>query len=188
MKLGAVIVENRFDVNGVIEQHRKFLPSDTEFIGIHDPNIRTMNDYNRLLTSPEFWEQFFEFDRVLIFQHDSGLLRNGIEEFLKWDYIGAPWKFQVCGGNGGLSIRNPRAMYDICKTLPYRGMIDGNEDIYFCNALIHSFDHQYQLAPRSECEKFSVEAVYKLGTFGYHAPSKWLTREQCTNILNQYKK
>lgn len=182
MKYGAVIVENRFPVDKIISEHRKFLPLDWE-VWIYDrPEIKTERDYNILLTSPEFWHEL-PFDKVLIFQHDSGLLREGIHEFLEWDYIGAPWKFQEHGGNGGLSWRSKSAMLECIMSMTWNPSL-GNEDVYFSNLLKRM--PQFKLAPREVCEKFSCESIYKEGTLGYHAIDKYLTKEECTKILTQY--
>jgi hypothetical protein len=183
MKLAAVIVENRSIINvpEVIDRHRKFMPEGVHIYGIQNNQIKTANDYNQLLTSESFWNDYKAYDRVLIFQHDSGLLRHGIGEFLDFDYYGAPWKFAPYRGNGGLSIRNPKAMIDTIRKTPYQGMsVHGNEDVYFCNHLVG------RLAPLEICSQFSVESIYKLGTFGYHAISAHLTKQQCDSILNQY--
>jgi hypothetical protein len=190
MKLAAVIIDNRpnIDILSIIERHRKFLPKDTQFIADTVNPIKSERDYNYYITDPKFWAALLEFDRVLIFQHDSGLLREGIEEFYQFDYVGAPWVFQLHGGNGGLSLRNPRIMYHICQQFPYKGMsVHGNEDVYFCNKMKEANGCNGLLAPREVCSQFSVESIYKLGTFGYHAIDKWLTPTQCNNILNQYK-
>jgi len=140
-------------------------------------------EYNYFLTDHHFWD--IPYDKVLVAQHDSMLLRNGIEEFYKWDYVGAPWKFQKHGGNGGLSLRSVLAMKDISFAWEYKGKaVHGNEDIFFCN---HMLKTKYRLAPRKVCEKFSVETIYKLGTLGYHAIDRYLTPQQIDNIKFQYK-
>lgn len=142
-------------------------------------------EYNLTLTNPKFWETLIQYDRVVIFQHDSMILRDCIEEFLKWDYVGAPWKFQHHGGNGGLSVRNPKAMLSICQKHEWN-QNQGNEDVFFCNHM--KSNGRYKLAPRNVCEYFSVETIFRLGTLGYHAIENWLTPEQCDQIRNQYQK
>lgn len=142
-----------------------------------------IHQVNQLMTQPNFWELLYDYERVLIFQHDSGLLRDGIEEFLKYDYVGAPWKFQQHGGNGGLSIRNPKMMHLACRSKQWNHAL-GNEDVFFCN----HFNYGSTVAPRSVCEMFSVETIFKLGTLGYHAIDAHLTKEQCEQIKNQYKR
>jgi hypothetical protein len=181
MRYAAIIIDNRVDIaKKAIEEHKPFIPKGWQIINIV-PNYKTMIDYNKLLTNPSFWDHI-EYDRVLIFQHDSGLLKSGIEEFLKWDYIGAPWKFQEHGGNGGLSIRNPRVMFNICQKFKYNH--ECNEDVWFCNKMK---ELNMNIAPREVCSMFSVESIYKTGTLGYHAMDKYLLKIQVETILNQYK-
>ena len=141
--------------------------------------IRSMNEYNQLLTSRSFWDGLTE--KVLIFQHDAGLLKERIEEFLEWEYVGAPWSFQHDGGNGGLSLRSRDAMIKVIENVPYDGTM--NEDIYFCHGLK---ELGLNLAPREVCEKFSVESVFKMGTLGWHGIDTWLTPDQCREIRGQY--
>lgn len=181
-KYGAVIVENRHsvDVSDIIKRHKKFLPKSWDVLHIKDVVINSQDDYSRLLGSVYFWE-LVPFDKVLIFQADSGLLRNGIEEFLRWDYIGAPWNFQDHGGNGGLSLRSKNAMLETIKKLPYDVSVHGNEDVYFSNHL------EGKLAPRSECEKFSVESIFKLGTLGYHQIETFHSKKDVETIKTQYE-
>jgi hypothetical protein len=138
----AIIIDDREDVaQGAIARHKRFIPKSWDVIHIKPPyeggiyHIKTAQVYNSILTNPSFWRGC-RFDRVLIFQHDSGLLKDGIEHFLEWDFIGA-WIKNIPGClNGGLSIRNPELMYEICSEHPYKGMAaDGNEDIYFTNKM-----------------------------------------------------
>ncbi len=180
MTYAAIIIDNRPEIAcKSMELHKPFIPEWWEIKAFTEYEINSPADYNRLLTSPDFWAQL-DYDRVLIFQHDSRLLKAGVEEFCEWDYIGAPWKFQQHGGNGGLSIRNPRVMQDICQGYKYDHSC--NEDVWFCNIMESS---GMNLAPRSECEKFAVESIFKLNTIGAHAIEKHLTKEQVNQIYAQ---
>lgn len=150
------------------------------------PEIKSLQEYNVFMTNKEFWKEL-PFDKVLICQHDSGILREGIDEFLEWDYVGAPWTFQGCGGNGGFSLRTRQVMYDICDGARYSASL-GYEDLFFCNIMHYS---NYKLAPREVCEKFSVECIFKTGTLGYHFggdSDRFLSREQKKIILGQYER
>jgi hypothetical protein len=207
MKLVALIVETRplENLKQIIESHLKYLPQNTDLIIYHGLNNKylvkdlkaefykiqdnTMNNssYNNLLTNKHFWGNLCRYDRVLIFQSDSMILREGIEEFYEKDYCGAPWRFQRHGGNGGFSLRNPKIMYDISQTYGdnYNKSKHGNEDVFFCNIM---FDYKIgQLATRDECSKFSCESIFQLGTFGIHAIHKYLSEEEQFQIINQYK-
>ena len=58
-----------------------------------------------LLTSVWFYEQInATANKILIFQTDSCLLKEGIDKFIDYDYIGAPWAhYNNEVGNGGFS-------------------------------------------------------------------------------------
>jgi hypothetical protein len=180
----AVIIETRgFDMHPIILRHGKYLPSDWQIIHKKPTKINNLSDYNAIMTSVDFWKSLLHYNRVLIFQHDSGLLRNGIEEFLEYDYVGAPWTFQLKGGNGGLSLRNPAIMIKTIETIQYNEATHGNEDVYFSN---HIERIGGKLAPRDVCFRFSCETIYREGTLGYHAIEKYLPTELVNKILNQY--
>ena len=52
--------------------------------------IHTDDDYNKLMKSESFWGQFKENEKVLIFTLDSYMLRLGIKDFMKYDYVAPP--------------------------------------------------------------------------------------------------
>ena len=185
MKLGAVIIDSRELPEGTIERHTKFLPE----VGVIHGALyfeNSIEGYNKTLTSLLFWESMEkEFENVLIFQHDSGLLRTGIEEFYEYDFIGAPlYHIDFPCMNGGLSLRSPKAMIACIKDMPFDQYKHGNEDIYFCKQLQKL---GFNLPTKEVAQKFSVETVYGLGSLGYHAMDKYLTPQQCETIKNQYK-
>ena len=55
---------------------------------------------------------------------------NKIEDFLKYDYVGAPWIHlpNMNGGNGGFSLRKKSKMLEIISKNKYN---NENEDVYF---------------------------------------------------------
>ena len=184
----AVIVENRLnekELSEVIKRHKDYLDKDWCVIP-QRANVRSAHDYNNLLTSESFWKPLTEFEKVLIFQHDSGLLRKGIDEFLEYDYVGAPWfkgapwaRKDRAGGNGGLSLRCPKKSLALIQEFPYDSRY-GNEDVYFTH---HLEKVGGIVAPYEVCKRFSVETEYQVGTLGYHAIDKHLSSSQCKKIL-----
>ena len=202
MELAAVIVETRPLVNlkRVIEDHLKYLPENTRLyvfgsnevdllLSQAEFNFKFINigssmsiwGYNLLLTSKHFWETIQE-ENILIFQHDSEILRKGIEDFFQYDYVGAPWKFKYSGGNGGLSFRKRSAMIHVVENFECKEGV--NEDVFFSNCLIACGKN---IAPRKICSEFSCETIFNTGTFGAHAIDKWLTKQEYEIIRNQYK-
>jgi hypothetical protein len=86
--------------------------------------------YNRLMNIPYFYRHFLDYDYILIYQLDTFVFENNLEEWcdMNIDYVGAPWidsdwikendkklpgigKYFNRVGNGGLSLRNVRKFY-----------------------------------------------------------------------------
>jgi len=128
----------------------------------------TVPDYSRLLKSADFWNRI-DGEHVLIFQTDSLILRQGIEKFLQYDYVGAPWKVSkehtLDVGNGGLSLRRKSAMLKIIDKYP--DQTGHPEDLYFCR---HLKDDGYCLPSREIAKCFSVETVSYDTPIGIHKP------------------
>ena len=148
---------------------------------IHFENMGVDNiskiDYNNLLKSPDFWKKI-KGEKVLIFQSDSILLRKGIEEFLSYDYVGAPWKKPKENsyvGNGGLSLRTKEVMLKIAEE--HTDDNDPQEDIFFIKYL-----NNYNVADIKTAMKFSVEDVYFPNPLGLHNPIK-IDSDLLFNIL-----
>jgi len=108
-ELAAVIVDTRrLSLYQVITEHLYYLPNYTKlYIFSSEDNrhlqemlncefnvveVNTIKCYNKLLKNKEFWNKIKE-ENVLIFQEDSRLLKEGIEDFYEWDYVGATWNF-----------------------------------------------------------------------------------------------
>lgn len=121
--------------------------------------------YNDLLKTTDFWKSI-ESNNILIFQTDSLLLKFGIDEFISYIYIGAPWiRFREgeIVGNGGLSFRKRDKMIEISET--YNDDSITMEDIYFCKYLDH-----FDIAPYGVAKQFSVEDVQYDDPLGLHQP------------------
>ena len=160
----------------------KFLP-DFELMIIKDAPIYNLHSYNKFMTSMDFWKRVQGYDKVLIFQSDSEILREGVEEFFDYDFIGAPiYHCPFPNMNGGLSLRSVDAMTNIIKKKHYNPSL-GYEDIYFTNALKEIGG---KLPHKEVASKFSVETIFQLGTWGCHAIDSWLSPEQCKQIRSQY--
>ena len=74
------------------------------------------NGVNIYLSRPWLWEQLAPAQHVLIFQADSMICANShhtADDFLEWDFIGAPLSGSEPIFNGGLSLRNRTMMLDI---------------------------------------------------------------------------
>lgn len=129
---------------------------DIEFKFFHDKYFQSIGNYNELLLSPFFYENFSDFEFVLILQTDGICFRDELDFWLEqpYDYIGAPWpdaytlqlnidQFTDVGGvlvqtkvgNGGVSLRRINKMIDLLNEFPqslnYFLASQSSEDLYF---------------------------------------------------------
>ncbi|MDR1896789.1 MAG: hypothetical protein LBR10_08370 [Prevotellaceae bacterium] len=86
----------------------------------------SINSYNRLLLSRDFYSRFTTEDYIFIYQLDGFVFKDELEDWCKrgFDYIGAPWlihygrgKYEKSNrlykvGNGGVSLRRVSAFLE----------------------------------------------------------------------------
>ena len=131
-----------------------------------------------LWTSTKFWTKFLWHERVLIFNVDTGIKRNNILKFYKYQYIGSPWNHLPTGdprvfqGNGGFSLRDPKLMYEIFKNHPPPREMLSTEDVWVMHIIV-TFYPNTVLPTREVCTAFSTEGDDRPGTFGFHDTSKY---------------
>jgi hypothetical protein len=165
------------------------------------------SDYSKFLTSLDFW-YLLHGEKILIYQEDSIIFKNNIDDFLHWDYIGAPWPAnhnhnKVNIGNGGFSLRSKSIMIKIIETisvdntkfnsytLKYIKKTNSTfppEDVYFTKNMEDL--NIGLLADRNSATNFSSESIMNKESFGSH--QIWITDETWEeriykNIIIQFK-
>ena len=158
--------ENEFFIKDLLKDFNNIV-----YENLNISNFKDRQTHTEILKTSDFWKRS-KGKKILIFQNDSMLLKNGIEDFLKWDYIGAPWKKPKEGciiGNGGLSLRTKDKMIEI--TEKYKSDYGMWEDIYFSKYL-----NGNGLADLESAEKFAMEDVYCPDPMGIHNPIKIETK------------
>lgn len=127
---------------------------------------------NELLTSEHFWKRVLG-EKILFFQIDSAMCSNSphkINDFLKYDYIGAPWDTSWFAfdrshlvGNGGFSLRTRSKILSLLGHMKYDFKIP--EDVWYAQHL-----HRVNaVIPSVEIAKtFSVESIYYERPLGVH--------------------
>jgi hypothetical protein len=160
---------------------------DIEYVSI--PPLNSVDDYNEIIFQD--LHKYFETSHCLIVQSDSFVVNSSLwkEEFLQFDYIGAPWSNKIrinpnlvlhleknTVGNGGFSLRS----HKLAKTT---AKIDFNslkfplksEDIIICHYLYKEMlNNGIRFAPPELAAKFSMENVNHLhgqdvnSVFGFH--------------------
>ena len=159
----------------------------------------TQNEYSYFLSTLNFWN-LFKGKKILIYQEDSFIFKSNIEEFIHWDYIGAPWPKNTndtpnCVGNGGLSLRTKSIMIDIIKKIPINNtdinkstkIYMKNQNLDFCPEDVYfSLNMQkYKIgnvANFDDAFKFSSESLNNPNSFGGHkfwlSDNLWIKRMQ----------
>jgi hypothetical protein len=162
----------------------KKIGRDIKIINSQHDNL-TPSTYSLFLASTDFWNLLVG-DKILIYQEDTCIFKSNIAEFLKWDYIGAPWPkgqndTHNCVGNGGLSLRTKSKMIEVINTISIektnynnstRQYMKGSmltippEDVYFSKNIqdLNIGD----VADWDTARNFSCEAYVHEDSFGAH--------------------
>ena len=112
-----------------LEEHRSY-GIIKKFIGLEPKYFSSDKMYNRLMNIPYFYKNFLDYDYILIYQLDTFVFENNLEEWcnMGYTYVGAPWinerwieennrkipgigRFFNRVGNGGLSLRKVKPFY-----------------------------------------------------------------------------
>jgi predicted nucleotidyltransferase len=186
--------------------------SDGRLVNI--PQIKDIQEYSRFCA--EELVKYVDTDYVLIVQYDGFILNpaSWTDEFLKYDYIGAPWLVanwsvrdfnfpaDLLGkkvvGNGGFSIRSKKFL-EVSAKLVSEGKIltIHPEDVSLCIWHKDLLDRQgISIAPAELAGRFSIEGdddTYEK-QFGFHGFSwtdidKWINEHsEYQLIVDEYKK
>lgn len=156
-------------------------------------------NYTWALINDSFWSRLPE--HILIFQTDSFMLRPGVDKYLEYDYVGAPWVWAYAneamrrfrfGGNGGFSLRKTSVMREIIRTWPYEtvcshaafniaGGLGPPEDMYFAFGLS---EMKACVPGLREQMQFSVETIHYPTPIAVHSIERQLDTEQIKTILS----
>jgi hypothetical protein len=173
-----------------------------KIIKLNYDNI-TPSEYSKILTTLDFWNQLIG-EKILIYQEDSIIFNSNINDFIHWDYIGAPFlklnnDTPNSVGNGGLSLRSKSIMIKVIETISVDQTIFEDdtltymtnnkcyfppEDIYFSKNMqdlnigkVADWDSAYH---------FSSESIYNPNSFGGH--KIWISNPNWKEIMNNFFK
>jgi hypothetical protein len=141
----------------------------------------TTEEYSNLLKSKNFYN-FIKTETFLIFQVDTLIIpenKNNINDFLEYDYVGAPWG-DNCIGNGGLSLRKKSKMLEIIEKC--HPDFYNNEDEFFTKQFVVPL-HKPSF---EKSKKFSVETVFYENPFGVHKFYEYLSPENINILITKY--
>jgi hypothetical protein len=153
-------------INNKLNKYRERI----RLISLNVDNINNGVEYSRILTNKEFY-RYIPNEIFLIFQTDTLInpkYKNKINDFLIYDYVGAPWQHTNEVGNGGLSLRKKSKMLEIIENCPYVNN-DNNvnyvEDVYFSKKCknIDIYKPDFNTA-----KEFASETTWNPTSFGIH--------------------
>ncbi len=166
---------------------------------INTDKISSLRDYNQF--NLKHLNDFIDTDFVMVAEHDGFILNPDAwsDEFLRYDYIGAPWeiddKFVV--GNGGFSIRSKKLL-KLVQSDPAinldieKGRYGENED-WVIGVVMREYleKNGIRFAPVELAKQFSFEANKVLGVewtnqFGFHG-LKWTDISRWLKDNPEYK-
>jgi hypothetical protein len=182
-------------VNNIINTELLEYKSRIRTINLNVDNL-SATEYNRLFKSETLYE-YIHTETFLIFQTDTLIIEKNkemINEFLEYDYVGAPWgetylpEFGIheynAVGNGGLSLRKKSKMLEILEKNKESELFKKmNEDTCFSfqkNVEVNKPDFE-------KAKRFSVETIFSEKAFGIHCPWRWLSNENMTYLINMDK-
>lgn len=131
----------------------------------------SVDAYNTLMLSCEFYRRFEKYEYILIYQLDAFVFSDQMQYFCKlgYDYIGAPWLHGIFNyvdsshylwnvGNGGLSLRKvPSFIRILEERKPLLGDQIKNEDLYYSSIV----DEKFRIAPIDIALQFAFERQVK---------------------------
>lgn len=125
-------------------------------------------DYNRLLTSPEFYQQLdpTTTEHIVTVQMDTFFRRRLPSQFYTGDYWGNPWAWRLAApGGGGITVRRVAKMIELCTNYRHDGK--DTEDSWLCDRILQTRSEFPPLFERAEAIMESLPALnpYSLHQF-----------------------
>ncbi|KAF4621914.1 hypothetical protein G7Y89_g14432 [Cudoniella acicularis] len=155
--------------------------------------LKNRETISQMFTDPHLYRDILHpAEHLLVFQPDSIFCANAprtLNDFLEWDWIGAPWsKTATYGGNGGLSLRK---VSKILKVLDKekRKVGDGALEDLWLSSRINGLEGK-QIPVANVSKTFSVESVwddaplgYHIGWLGVHHEQIWDDQAQVDHVM-----
>lgn len=164
-----------------------------------DGRICSAVDYSNFVINK--LPDYIDSDFALVIQWDGFIINPTVwtDEFLEYDYIGAPWPHLVPSvGNGGFSLRSRRLM-QAAKELRIADPHPEDVRIAVDHGEILEKQHGIRFAPVELAQRFSFENTYSdQPSFGFHAlfnfhlafePGEltmWLRNAPASVLLSQF--
>lgn len=132
--------------------------------------LQSISDYNTLMLKGV--AKHIKSSHALIVQWDGFVSNPELwnEEFLEWDYIGAPWPHRdpkSSVGNGGFSLRS-RKLLEALTQIETDGSQPEDHEICINKRSILERDFDIRFAPPEIAKTFAIEYGSYTPSFGFH--------------------
>ena len=181
--------------------------SENISIVLLDVDNMTQSEYSQLLMTADFWNRFYG-EKLLIYQEDSFIFKKNMNDFLSFDYIGAPFSKDANDtpnlvGNGGFSLRSKSIMLEVIKINPIENTVFNSstlnymrdvsleiapEDVYFSKNM-----QEFGIGKVADWDSaflFSTETINSIDSLGGHkfwlADDEWKKRIRQMYSLSEY--
>jgi hypothetical protein len=154
-------------INDIINNNLDQYKQRISLVNLGVDNLK-INEYNDLFIQNRDFYNHIPTETFLVFQTDSMIFKKNshlINEFLNYDYVGAPWPYQPKNGqhvgNGGLSLRKKTKMLEIMEKETETFF---PEDVFFsCTNKVDLYKPTIE-----EAKRFSIENIFSEVSFGTH--------------------
>ncbi|KAI9646481.1 hypothetical protein NHQ30_004474 [Ciborinia camelliae] len=132
--------------------------------------VNSRESISQMFTDPELYKSLSPAEHLLVFQPDAIICTKApttLNDFLQYDYIGAPWSgTSTYGGNGGLSLRRISSILRVLEKERRKPGDGALEDLWLSNSL-NKLEGTI-MADAKVSKSFSVESVWDEAPLGYH--------------------
>jgi hypothetical protein len=158
-----------------------FEKDKVSFVNLNVENLDRYT-YSALFFDKSFYDNITE--HFLVFQTDSIICskhKDLIDNFLNYDYVGAPWMNDEGVGNGGLSLRKKSKMLEIISKCKHK---DENNNYVMEDRLFSDGCNDIPIYKPSveEAKEFAIEGVLSNKSFGLHKSYDYLDSESIKSI------
>ncbi|PQE11509.1 hypothetical protein CJF31_00011068 [Rutstroemia sp. NJR-2017a BVV2] len=133
-------------------------------------SVSSRESISQMFTDPALYELLAPAEHLLVFQPDSIFCtksRKTLNDFLKYDWVGAPWSAtSKYGGNGGLSLRRVSSILQVLKKEARTAHHGELEDLWLSNRLAKL--QGATMANATVSKSFSVESQWDEAPLGFH--------------------
>lgn len=151
------------------------------------PALQRIEDYNRFMLRD--LAEYIQTEHVLVMQWDGFISTPSLwrDDFLEWDYIGAPWYHGDSSGtvgNGGFSLRSRKLLNALRSLTPDEAE---PEDKTICVTLRPLLESRFgiRFAPLDVAQRFACEYGPYRHAFGFHGMLNFAHTMNATE-LNQW--